>query len=295
MFNQVDSGAQIFDIPRDSMIPDVSELDVINIDGVELESARISDPVSLERLRAGMSRAEVVRRLVADYVDLVRRHPIARMCLQKRLTREVLELFARAQKVDNDLWIVPMLVRARDMIRSPKLYRAVSMNINEELGSPRLGGVEMLSAADPEKKVSHVDLVYRFISSLGLDTGANHPLEYSPASAHAVGLMMNLTGARREALMAGWLDAQEHVVPEYFRYFAEAYPEGVDVTYLTEHVDADSPEGGHANWMREGVEEILEDVESLPDVIDGVHLGGRAALSVLDWLYSKAVGQQVQA
>jgi len=102
-----------------------------------------------------------------------------------------------------------------------------------------------------------------------------------------------------EGKLAGWLLAQESLVPVLFEVFRPAFAKikGVDLTYLDEHIRVDADE--HAKWMLDGVLALLEKSRTdhgsewgetiLKGVLYGIDLAGRVTLSVPDILYGMAL------
>lgn len=223
------------------------------------------------------SRIDSVHAALHQYEGQLETHPIGDLCARAALPREILESFARAQLVDNTLW-VPMLALAKDKLSAPLLREAVRRNIMDEVGADG---------------ISHVTLCKQFVESVGLPTHYEDYREFSPASVYPVQVMMGLTGRCDDLLMAGWLISQENLVPAFFRMFRPAFAaiEGADTGYLVEHEEVDSAE--HAQWFLEAVAAMLNSDEDLDRVLTGIDMGGRATLAVPDYLYSQAVSMGV--
>ena len=209
--------------------------------------------------------------LVADYAHQIRSHPIADACGQRRVPLAILRAFARCQYVDSTTWVA-MLALAKGKIEASALREAVRKNIRDEVG---------------DSGTPHVTLCKRFLNSIGETTSYSDIKEYSPASVYPVALMFGLAGNCSDALMGGWLLSQEILVPVVFQTFRPSFDvfDNADVTYLVEHeqVDADA----HSQWIRQAVGELVVDDSTAQEVITGVHFGGRATVSVLDYLYAQ--------
>jgi pyrroloquinoline quinone (PQQ) biosynthesis protein C len=218
-------------------------------------------------------RATAVQRELELYTAKLRNHPISYFCKTAELPRSVLDAFARAQLVDNIYWVT-MLARVRDQLESPVLREAVRKNILDEVG---------------DSKTSHVTLCKQFVESLGLPSHFDDYRHYSPASVYPVELMMSLAGNVDDGFMAGWLLAQECLVPVLFQMFRpsfEAIP-GADVSYLKEHEQVDACD--HTRWLMEGIQSIAITDETVARVVTGLDLGGRATLAVPDCLYAQTI------
>lgn len=214
-------------------------------------------------------------RWVAEYEKQIEEHPMAVACAERRVPREILAAFARCQWVDSSTW-VPMLALAKGSMEADALREAVRMNINDEAG---------------ENGTPHVTLCKRFLQSVGVSTTYSDIHGYSPASVYPTGLMFGLAGNCSDPMMGGWLLSQEVLVPVVFRTFRHAFEaiDGVDVTYLIEHEEVDAED--HSRWIAEALEEIVVDRATAADAVAGVHMGGRATVAVIDYLY----GQMLQA
>lgn len=100
---------------------------------------------------------------------------------------------------------------------------------------------------------------------------------------------MNAFDCTSDGVIAGWLLVAETLVPTLFSLFRPAFRRSpsVDLRYLDEHIAVDSDE--HARWMHDAALEIAQTEGGFRSVIQGIHLGGRATLSVPDALFSKTV------
>ncbi len=233
------------------------------------------------------NKTAIEQRLVG-YVDQLESHPIGALCSLNMVPRNVLALFAEAQLGDSNTWL-GMLATAKGIITEPKLLEAVKANIACEAG---LNGVP------------HPTLCAKFAAGLGVTQFRSNPKYFAlqdytiEASASAVVMTENK--------LAGWLLAQESLVPILFRVFRSAFAKikGIDLTYLDEHIRVDTEE--HARWMLDGVLALLEKSKAyygaklepdhdaryggwgttiLGEVLYGIDLAGRVTLSVPDILY----------
>ena len=126
----------------------------------------------------------------------------------------------------------------------------------------------------------------QFIKSLGISPYYGDFAHYSGLASHPVE-MMNAVSGMSEAQIAGWALVAEAIVPALFQMALPAYErvEGVDLTYLREHITVDSDE--HAAWMRESVAQLLSEGVSIDEILVGIHLGARTALCIPDVLFAK--------
>lgn len=208
---------------------------------------------------------------IADYVRMLSRHPVRTLAEAGRISRTLLEEFAKAQYVDSSLWVT-MLSLAKGRVRSKKLSEAITKNILCETGHDGL---------------PHITSCQRFVESLGIEATFGESHGYAPLASHAL-RVMNAFDHGSEGIIAGWLLVAETLVPELFKMFRPAFLaiQGVDLHYLDEHIAVDADE--HALWMMEAACELATE-GNLIDVEIGIALGGRVLLSVPDALYAKAL------
>lgn len=213
---------------------------------------------------------ELVKLVVEEYGLQMKEHPLAKVMAAPEVSRKLLEEYAGLQYVDSILW-VPMLAIMKDRAKNPRLVKALTDNILCEAGA---------------KHTSHVTLCMNFIKSIGLTPFYGNFEYYSKLAQHPIE-MMNAVSGMSEAQIAGWALVAEAVVPSLFSMTVPAYSRlpGVDMTYLNEHIQVDSDE--HAQWMLESVEELVSEGTPIREILAGVHLGGRTALSIPDALYAK--------
>jgi len=181
---------------------------------------------------------------------------------------QTLLLFARAQYADCVTWI-PMLALMRDRCINSILRQAIWDNICDEAGQHR---------------PSHVTMAQRFIASLRLPAELSNVAHYTPASWHSYQIMMKLAHTGTEATIAGWVLAQEYLVPVFFAAFRKRFEliPGVDIDYLVEHEEVDTDR--HYQWLLEAVDSLCQEREVWGEVESGILMSARSVLSVLDWL-----------
>lgn len=246
-------------------------------------SALCNDVVSRLLARGGSmnivqtnGKLAAVEQGVSSYKEKLETHPIRRLCEAAKLPPEILRAFARVQFVDSIMW-VPMLSLIKGQISSSALREAVRKNIRDEVG---------------DEGTPHVTLCKRFLESIGVPTQFNNYVSYSPASLYPVSVMMGLAGNCDDAMIGGWLLAQEVLVPVLFRMFRPAFRvfSAPNLAYMTEHEEVDSVD--HSRWILEALDSILASADSAGPAIAGVDLGGRATLGVPDFLFAEVTRLQ---
>lgn len=215
---------------------------------------------------------------ILSYTHKFEQHPITKLCQARRIPRSVLDDFAKLQFIDSILW-VPMLALIKGKVKSPRLAEAVRKNLLCEAG---VDGIP------------HVTLCQEFSESLGIIPRYGDYNDFCKYASHPVEVMMSLQDCS-EPFIAGWLLAAETLVPTLFRIFKTAYESiaTVDFRYFNEHISVDSDE--HSEWMREAVEELMMQSDCFEEIMFGVDMGGRIALSIPDVLFSKTIRLQKQA
>jgi hypothetical protein len=182
-------------------------------------------------------------------------HPLARVFSRGRAPLALLKEFASLQYIDSVMWL-PMLALAKDRVRNVRLKYILSEDLLQ---------------------TSHVELCRLFIESLGIES-SNRPNE-----------IISSVPTLSEAQVAGWILVSETLVPSLLLAALPAFSSiaELDVTYLRSRILADA--GEFSDWILASIEEILVSGADLSEVLEGIHLGGRAALSAPDSLYSKYI------
>ncbi len=211
-----------------------------------------------------------VRAAVDFYRLQMRDHALKAVFHSPTVSKALLLEYAGLQYVDSVLW-VPMLALMKDRTRNPRLRRALTENILCEAGA---------------NHTSHVTLCMQFVRSIGVVPFFGAFDRYSALANHPVE-MMNAVSGMSEAQISGWALVAEAIVPDLFRMALPGFRRlpGVDLTYLEEHIVVDADE--HATWMFEAAGELLAEGVCVDEILNGIHLGGRTALSVPDALYAK--------
>jgi pyrroloquinoline quinone (PQQ) biosynthesis protein C len=211
---------------------------------------------------------EIIQHEVARYNQQFLTHPLAEVLKNPPLA--LLKEYASIQYVDSVLW-VPMLALMKDRVKNKRLKRALTENLLCEAGA---------------KHTSHITLCKEFIQSLGISPQFGDFHRYSEMASHPIEIMNSVTGLS-EAEIAGWILVSEAVVPSLFSIALKGFEQihGVDTTYLTEHMHIDADE--HSQWMAESALELMIEGENVENILHGVHIGGRTALSIPDALYAK--------
>lgn len=212
--------------------------------------------------------------LLATYRTRFLAHPFMRAAKQAFLPLPILQTFAFHQYSDSILW-VPMLSLMKSRIRSPRLLRAVSENIEHETGL---------------KGASHIDLARQMMRSLNLTDLKPFPSE-TFAEAAQFWISKEFTAANfGEAEIAGWLMVAETLVPMMFEAVLPSFERlvGCQTRYFSEHVSVDGDE--HSKWMRESVQEILEngDATVAERIIAGMKDAYEEAIEIPNQLWEAA-------
>lgn len=213
-----------------------------------------------------------VAEVLYHYIQQMEGHPLGGI-LSDSPPRSLLEEYARVQYMDSVLW-VPMLAIMKDRARNPSLIQALRDNLLCEAGA---------------RQPSHVSLCQSFIRSLGISPIFGSPSESPSVALHSLELMNGVSGMS-EAQIAGYNLVSEAVVPELFKMALEAFQAipGSDSLYLAEHITVDIDH--HTRDMIAAVNELLKETASdsvLVHILHGMHMSGRAALSVPDVLFAK--------
>lgn len=193
----------------------------------------------------------------------LRHHPIGKV----QLPREALEQFAFAQYRDSRVW-AGWFVTMRDLVENRVLREALQHSLMGEVGDANT--------------ISHMTLCLKFLRSMNLQPRDAMLPAGSLVGGYAEG-MINVLPSLSEAEICGWIMGTEDMVPALFELFLPHYEKlgGVSTHYLTEHIVVDSID--HAVELRKGCLAILEENEAcLSDVLFGIQLAGRFALSVPD-------------
>jgi pyrroloquinoline quinone (PQQ) biosynthesis protein C len=233
---------------------------------LQINSPLTSQPTSHQVSPTGD--LEKIQIEVARYNLQLLTHPLAEVLKNPPL--DLLKEYASIQYVDSVLW-VPMLALMKDRVKNPRLKKALTDNLLCEAGA---------------NHTSHITLCKNFIESLGISPQFGDFRRYSEIASHPIEIMNSVSGLS-EAEIAGWILVSEAVVPSLFSIALSGFEQyiGVDTTYLTEHIHIDADE--HAQWMLDSVGELLDEGVSVKNILHGVHIGGRTALSVPDALYAK--------
>ncbi len=214
--------------------------------------------------------ANQISELVEFYQKQMETHPLQNVFKSQRVPLKLLKEYASLQYIDSTLW-VPMLAIMKDRVSAPRISKALKDNIMCEAG---VCGT------------SHITLCMNFIKSLGVDPFFGSTEYYSPLAIHPTE-MMNAVSGMSEGQIVGWTLVAEAIVPFLFQMTLAAYKKNpkTNVLYLEEHISVDSDE--HAQWMFEGAIEVATSAQAFHAILEGIHLGGRTALSVPDALYAK--------
>ena len=217
------------------------------------------------------SRTEKVEHALAFYQRQMRRHPLKGLIAENLVSHELGKEFMKLQYIDSTLW-VPMLAIMKDRVFNPTLKKALTDNLLCEAGA---------------RHTSHVTLCAEFLISGGIDPYFGDLYHYSPLAKHPTEIM-NSVIRMNESQIAGWIMIAEMIVPDLFMLFRPLLFEmNVNLRYIDEHITVDGDE--HGEWMFRAVEDLLKKGATEQDILDGIHLGGRVALSVPDALYAKAL------
>jgi len=223
-----------------------------------------------ESLSNTNSDLEFVKQTIEFYGRQMASHPLCGVLHGEHVPKALLLEYAGIQYVDSVLW-VPMLALMKDRAKNPRLRKALTDNILCEAGATH---------------TSHITLCHDFVKSAGITPFFGDFQRFSNLAHHPIE-MMNAVSGMSEAQIAGWALVAEAIVPELFKMALAGFRAlpNVDTKYLEEHIAVDSDE--HAQWMLESVTELLAEGVALDEILSGVHLGGRTALSVPDGLYAK--------
>jgi pyrroloquinoline quinone (PQQ) biosynthesis protein C len=228
----------------------------------------ISSPTSAE-LGAETDLKEVLL-LMETLADQMRTHPLQTVFRSPTPPRSLVLEFAGIQYVDSVLW-VPMLAIMKDRARHPTLVKALLDNLLCEAGA---------------NHESHVMLCQRFIKSIGISPYYGDFRQYSELAGHPIAIMNGVSGMS-ELQIAGFNLMSEAMVPHLFKLALPAFQAipGADCQYLTDHISVDADD--HANAMIQAVRDLLIDGASVGEIMEGMHLSARTALSIPDALYAK--------
>lgn len=214
---------------------------------------------------------ERVEKALTHYQQQMRDHGLGRLIKQGRTKDETGLEFMKLQYIDSTLW-VPMLAIMKDRVNHPVLKKALTDNLLCEAGA---------------RHTSHVTLCAEFLISKGIDPYFGDLYHYSPLAKHPTEIM-NSVIRMTEGEIAGWIMIAETIVPDLFRLVHPMLKKlGANMHYIDEHITVDGDE--HGEWMMRSIRELLEDGGSAEEVLHGLHLGGRVALSVPDALYAKVL------
>lgn len=211
--------------------------------------------------------------LLNTYIEQMRTHPLQSAFILPTTPRKLIEEFAGIQYVDSVLW-VPMLAIMKDRVKNEKLYNALRDNLLCEAGA---------------NHESHIMLCQRFIKSVGISPYFGNFNEYSRLSGHPLEIMNGVSGMSEEQI-AGFNLVSEAAVPYLFKMALPAFKRleaqnAADPQYLTDHITVDADD--HAEQMIRAVEDLIAHGASLGSILEGMHLAGRALLSIPDALYAK--------
>lgn len=214
---------------------------------------------------------EKVETALVHYQEQMRQHGLGRLIAQGLAPASVGLEFMKLQYVDSTLW-VPMLAIMKDRVKHPTLKKALLDNLLCEAGA---------------RHTSHVTLCAEFLISKGIDPYFGDLYHYSPLAKHPTEIM-NSVIRMSEAEIAGWIMIAETIVPDLFRLVHPLLKGiGANMHYIDEHITVDGDE--HGEWMMRSIRELIQDGTSVDEILHGLHLGGRVALSVPDALYAKVL------
>ncbi len=209
------------------------------------------------------------------YQEQMENHPMKDLIKSGKVSEDIGEEFMKLQYIDSTLW-VPMLAIMKDRVNNPKLKKALTDNLLCEAGA---------------RHTSHVTLCAEFLISRGIDPYFGDLYHYSPLAKHPTEIM-NSVIRMNEAQIAGWIMIAETIVPDLFKLFRPLISKiGANLNYLDEHIVVDADE--HGQWMIDSATELINSGVDEKQIIDGIHLGGRVALSVPDALYAKVLRRQL--
>lgn len=214
---------------------------------------------------------EKVEAALVHYQEQMRQHGLGKLISEGRVPVEIGLEFMKLQYVDSTLW-VPMLALMKDRVKHPTLKKAITDNLLCEAGA---------------KHTSHVTICAEFLISKGIDPYFGDLYHYSPLAKHPTEIM-NSVVRMSEAEIAGWIMIAETIVPDLFR-LVHPLLKGMNANmyYIDEHITVDADE--HGEWMMRSIRELIQDGTPIEEILHGLHLGGRVALSVPDALYAKVL------
>ena len=214
----------------------------------------------------------ILQSTLESYEKQLINHPLSLLIKKEGLDLETLREIAGLQYVDSVLW-VPMLALMKDRVQNPKLKEALLDNLLCEAGATH---------------TSHVTLCLEFIESLGVSPYYGDFSKLSSLGTQPVEMMNSVTGLN-EGEIAGWILASEFLVPPLFKALRPAFARipGVKLRYLEDHIVVDSDE--HAQWMFDSCLDLSKEGKFEDDILSGLHMGGRTALSVPDAVYAKHI------
>jgi hypothetical protein len=223
------------------------------------------------------SKLKNVEEALAHYQLQMRNHPFRTLIRQGLVSEEIGKEFMKLQYIDSTLW-VPMLAIMKDRVRNPVLKKALTDNLLCEAGA---------------RHTSHVTHCAEFLMSKGIDPYFGDLYHYSPLAKHPTEIM-NSVIRMSEAQIAGWIMIAEMIVPDLFLLMRPMLVEmKASLFYIDEHISVDSDE--HGEWMMKGIEDLLDNGVPEEEILEGIHLGGRVALSVPDALYAKVLRGKYEA
>lgn len=209
--------------------------------------------------------------ILAHYLIQMSNHPIKRLITQGLATEKTGEEFMKLQYIDSTLW-VPMLAIMKDRVKNPTLKKALTDNLLCEAGA---------------RHTSHVTLCAEFLISRGIDPYFGDLYHYSPLAKHPTEIM-NSVIRMSEGEIAGWIMIAEMIVPDFFKLMRPLLVKmNVNMKYIDEHITVDADE--HSAWMFKAAIDLIKQGTPEEEILTGIHLGGRVALSIPDALYAKVL------
>lgn len=212
-----------------------------------------------------------VEAALGHYQTQMARHGLGRLIEQGLVSEQIGLEFMKLQYVDSTLW-VPMLAIMKDRVEHPTLKKALTDNLLCEAGA---------------RHTSHVTICAEFLKSKGVDPYFGDLYHYSPLAKHPTEIM-NSVIRMSEAEIAGWIMIAETIVPHLFMLLHPLLRGiGANMLYIDEHITVDGDE--HGQWMMQSIRDLVKAGTPVEDILHGIHLGGRVALSVPDALYAKVL------
>jgi hypothetical protein len=208
---------------------------------------------------------------LVHYQEQMKSHGLGKLTARGVVPEAIGLEFMKLQYVDSTLW-VPMLAIMKDRVKHPTLKKALTDNLLCEAGA---------------RHTSHVTICAEFLISKGIDPYFGDLYHYSPLAKHPTEIM-NSVIRMSEAEIAGWIMIVETIVPDLFRLVHPMLNGiGANMFYIDEHITVDGDE--HGEWMMRSIKDLLQAGTPVDEILHGIHLGGRVALSVPDALYAKVL------